>query len=71
MINKVRVEIPNSDAHRLLNSMAEVRRFLAHHGVGADEFTKEGDLVTVPAFAEGREKFIAAKLKTCQRWGCE
>lgn len=74
MKNEIRCEIPNSDAHRIFNSMDEIHLFLSSHGVIM--FNKIKDhagrlLIEVPDFAESRERYSKAKADNCAKWGCE
>jgi hypothetical protein len=74
MTNEISCEVPNSDAHRVFCSFAEVRRFLASHNVTIFHIVKDHadrPLVHVPAFAKSRDRFAAFKAEDCGRWGCE
>lgn len=64
-----RVEIPNSDAHRLFVTIAQVGEYLSGHGLTASDTIKVDGIFTVPAWAEGRKAYIALKLADCKRYG--
>ena len=65
--NKYTTEIPNSDAHRIFNTLTEVGEFFAEHGI-TETLTVNG-IITVPAWAEGRKAYIKMKSEHCQRYG--
>lgn len=65
------VEMPNCDAHRVIQDMDKVKEFLATYGINEDEFVVDGRMVEVPAFAESRQKYSDMKAANCAVWGCE
>jgi hypothetical protein len=67
--NNYTTEIPNSDAHRIFKTLTEVGEFFAEHGIMACQTLKVNGIITVPAWAEGRKAYIAAKIQHCNRYG--
>lgn len=65
-----KVELPNTDLIRVFKTQEELTSFLTSHAVEA-VYDTERNVHRVPAFKEGRDAFIAAKIIDCARWGCE
>lgn len=67
----IRVELPNTDAYRLLFSGRDVRGFAKQHGNVEIEFDEACRVFRVPEFRVGREQAEESKRIDCMRWGCE
>jgi len=63
----IKIEEPNSDAIRLFNTTKEVEGFLSNHG-NPETILVRG-VITVPAFAAGREAYMEMKAADCARYG--
>jgi len=58
-----------TDADALIFTIADVERIIAEVGDVEVLWHMSDRIFLVPEFKEDRERFIAAKLKECARWG--
>lgn len=66
-----------TDAYRIFRSLEAAHDFLYENDVDPsdthwEDYNRAGDvLIRVPAFAEAKEKYTAAKAAWCAQYGCE
>jgi len=65
------VELPNSDAHRLLTNDYNKSSFIEAHGDVEIVWNNQYKYWAVPAFAESRKVYCEAKQRYCDTYGSE
>jgi len=65
----IRVELPNTDAYRLLQSAEDVETFVVQHGNVEVEFDEACRVFRVPTFKVGRDEANRLKTEYCKRYG--
>ena len=65
------VELPNSDAHRLLTNDFNKNSFIEANGDVEIVWNAQYKYWAVPAFADGRKAYGDAKQRYCDTYGCE
>ena len=68
---EISIELPNTDAHRIIRSQDELQQFISDHGDVNVQYDRQYNVYRVPAFAAGRQQYMAWKAAECRRWGCE
>lgn len=67
----VAVELPNSDAFRVIRDEFARDRYIAEHGDVVVNYDFKFRVYRVPPFAAGILKYTEQKLEDCRVWGCE
>lgn len=66
---EIGIELPSTDACRLIRNVDELYKFIAEFGRPLVERIGQTNYYRVPSFARGRAEYIAAKAKDCAIWG--
>lgn len=65
------IELPGTDAYRILFNQDDLAGYIDQHGDIDVEYDEEFRVYRVAQFAESRAAAIESKARDCARWGCE
>jgi hypothetical protein len=65
-----KIELPDTDTQLIVTSKKDLFEFLYAYGDVKVEFDPLYRVYRVPAFAEGRAQYTAAKAAYCRKYGC-